>query len=109
MSEEGERLLVEHETVTRRWLLGTGALGAMALKAWPLNAAERPSELAAAVSRIESYMTPQAEFRDVSRGRPLPHTLPAETKQQVGLTRDSWKLNVISDEEHRGSLALAAV
>ena len=44
-------------------------------------------------------MTPPDKFQDVSRGKPLPHSLPDEKKREVGLTRESWRLEVISDPE----------
>jgi len=48
---------------------------------------------------LEPYFTPQEKFRDVSRGKPLPHSLSEEKKRQAGLTRETWKLEVISDPE----------
>jgi DMSO/TMAO reductase YedYZ molybdopterin-dependent catalytic subunit len=48
--------------------------------------------------------TPQEKFRDVSRGKPLPHSLPDEKKREVGLTRETWKLEVISDPENPARL-----
>ncbi|MEZ4863679.1 MAG: hypothetical protein R3C14_20325 [Caldilineaceae bacterium] len=45
------------------------------------------------------YLTPQNEFGDVERGNPLPYTLPAEQRVQVGLERESWHLEVIADPE----------
>jgi DMSO/TMAO reductase YedYZ molybdopterin-dependent catalytic subunit len=53
---------------------------------------------------MEPYFTPPREFRDVSRGKPVPHTLPEEKKREVGLTRDTWKLEVVSDPEHPAML-----
>ncbi len=49
-------------------------------------------------------MTKPDDFRDVSRGKPLPHTLPDEKKAEVGLTRDSWRLEIISDPEKPSKL-----
>jgi len=40
------------------------------------------------------------QFRDVSRGKPLPHSLSEEEKRKVGLTRQTWKLEVISDPDN---------
>lgn len=57
-------------------------------------------ELAGPIENLESYFTPQAQFQDVSRGDPLPHALPDERKRQVGLTRETWQLDVISDPDH---------
>lgn len=52
----------------------------------------------------EPYFTEANQFRDVSRGKPLPHSLPEEKRREVGLTRDSWSLEVISDPEHPAKL-----
>jgi DMSO/TMAO reductase YedYZ molybdopterin-dependent catalytic subunit len=43
------------------------------------------------------YLTPQAEFGDVERGNPLPYTLPLEVRRQVGLERETWRLEVVAD------------
>jgi DMSO/TMAO reductase YedYZ molybdopterin-dependent catalytic subunit len=78
----------------RSFLAGAAALGGCA------GLPEAPSE-----EPPEPYLTPQAKFRDVSRGKPLPHQLPAEKKAQVGLTPESWKLNILSDPEHPAQIA----
>ena len=54
--------------------------------------------------QLEPYFTRQAAFQDVSRGTPLPHSLPADKKREVGLTRETWRLEVISDPEHPATL-----
>lgn len=51
-------------------------------------------------ARPEPYFTPSVNFRDVSRGKPLPHSLPDEKKREVGLTRDTWRLEVMADPDH---------
>ena len=43
------------------------------------------------------YLTPQNEFGDVERGSPLPYTLPPERRREVGLERESWRLEVVAD------------
>jgi DMSO/TMAO reductase YedYZ molybdopterin-dependent catalytic subunit len=43
------------------------------------------------------FLTPEAEFADVERGSPLVYTLPAEVRRQVGLERDTWRLEVVAD------------
>jgi DMSO/TMAO reductase YedYZ molybdopterin-dependent catalytic subunit len=70
--------------LSRRELFGLGAAAFLP----PAQAAPEP------------YLTPQEKFRDVSRGKPLPHTLPPEKKAQVGMTRESWKLEILSDPKH---------
>jgi DMSO/TMAO reductase YedYZ molybdopterin-dependent catalytic subunit len=83
---------------TRRTFLGLGAAGLAALGAAPgRTAAQEPA--AKPHEEPELYLTPQARFRDVSRGNPIPHKLPPEKKSQVGLTRETWTLEVFSDPD----------
>ena len=106
MGAEIDRFLWEHNQVTRRWLLQAGAAGVAALQAGTLLADETPrsSVLAEAIDGLESFLTPQDEFGDVSRGTPKPHSLTDEQKRDVGLTRETWSLDVISDTEHPAKL-----
>ncbi len=94
-----------HHAWTRRHFLRLGAVGAAALNLPPTGAAEPlPPELARTVESLEPFFTPPDKFRDVSRGKPLPHSLPEDKKRIVGLTRETWKLEVISDPENPASL-----
>jgi DMSO/TMAO reductase YedYZ molybdopterin-dependent catalytic subunit len=43
------------------------------------------------------YLTLPEDFGTVERGNPLPYTHPPEKLREVGLTRDSWKLEVVAD------------
>ena len=91
---------------TRRHFLQTGIGVSGALAAWPkaAGAEGRPPELGSAIEALEPFFTPQDKFRDVSRGKPLPHSLSDEKKRAVGLTRETWKLEVISDPENPASI-----
>jgi len=40
----------------------------------------------------------------VSHGKPLPHSLPDEKKREVGLTRETWTLEVVSDPDNPARL-----
>lgn len=102
-------LLREHEQLTRRFFLQSGlttaALASMtpalALSGQDATVSPKPTiEAGKAGARPDPYLTPAGEFRDVSRGTPLPHSLPDEKKQAVGMTRDSWSLEVISDPDN---------
>ena len=53
-----------------------------------------------AIKDLEPWLTAQDAFQDVSRGNPKPHSLSEEKRKEVGLTRDTWKLEVISDPDH---------
>ena len=98
--------LDDHMVVTRRFFVGLGSVGIVALKSLPILADDARDEasLQEAVGNIESWLTKPADFRDVSRGTPVPHTLPLEKRQEVGLTRDTWKLEVASDPDHPARL-----
>ncbi|MBW8884065.1 MAG: molybdopterin-dependent oxidoreductase, partial [Planctomycetia bacterium] len=102
-----QRFLVRHHRLTRRFFMGLGAVGAAAIASWPrLGRAQAGNEeLEKAIAELESFFTPQASFRDVSRGKPLPHSLSEMKKREVGLTRESWKLEVISDPENPAKLS----
>ena len=73
------------------------------------RAAPRPPELSRAIAKLEPYFTAAGKFQDVSRGKPLPHSLPDEKKREVGLTRDTWKLEVISDPGESGQARQATL
>src|SRR5262249_11327578 len=90
--------------LSRRLFLRCGAAWAAGC-AVPASAAEPvPPELAPALEKLEPYFTPPAEFRHVSRGSPIPHTLSEPKRREVGLTRDTWSLEVVSDPENPATL-----
>ena len=63
-----------------------------------------PPELAPALAKLEPYLFSQDEFVDISRGTPVPHSLAEQRRREVGLTRDTWTLEVISDPENPATL-----
>lgn len=95
-----ERVFRQHLELSRRYFLKLGAAGAAALTASPLWAGEDQSEtaLAEAIAKIE-YLTPPEGFRMYGRGKPPPHKLPPEKLRDVGLTRETWRLEVVPDAE----------
>lgn len=121
--------LAEHHRLTRRYFLRVGAVGAAAVSSRQFVAADspagkpKPDEAKAkeaksaaeakpskpekpekAGAKQDPYFTPTAEFRDVSRGKPVPHSLDEAKRREVGLTRDTWKLEITSDPEHPARL-----
>src|SRR6266481_2196023 len=99
--KNADRFLFQHQELTRRDFIRLGATGAAGLGLWPLAACgSMAPELSKALQSLEPYFTPQEKFRDVSRGKPLPHSLSDEEKRKVGLTRQTWKLEVISDPDN---------
>lgn len=94
----------EHADLSRRFFLRCGAALA-AGSAVPARAADPlPAELAPALEKLESYFTAPGKFEDVSRGNPLPHSLPPARKKEVGLTRETWKLEIIADPDKPATL-----
>ncbi len=106
MNEDTDKFLMYHRRLTRRWLMKLGAsavaLGGMSNRAFADD--EKDATLRSAVDKLESFMTKPEDFRDVSRGKPLPHSLPDEKKAEVGLTRESWRLEIISDPDRPSKL-----
>ncbi len=98
--------LAEHRNLTRRYFLRCGTAGIAAMSALPLLArgAERDPALQDVLDGLETWLTNPDDFRDVSRGDPLPHSLDEEKRKEVGLTRDTWKLEVVSDPENQARL-----
>ncbi|MEQ9411155.1 MAG: molybdopterin-dependent oxidoreductase [Fuerstiella sp.] len=96
------RLLNRQLAVRRRHFLQSGLLSAAAMTS--AQASESPSrndaERDQVLKDLESWLTKPDDFQDVSRGKPKPHSLSDAERQAVGLTRDTWTLNVISDPEH---------
>jgi DMSO/TMAO reductase YedYZ molybdopterin-dependent catalytic subunit len=90
---------------SRRSFLRLGAAAAAALGAGPLPALPQEKPAATpAPEPPEPYLTALEKFRDVSRGTPLPHQISPEKRTQVGLTRETWSLEVVSDKDHPADL-----
>lgn len=93
--------------LNRRHFLQVGSVClAGASLPFSINADENvASELHKWIEQLDPFFTPQEKFSEVSRGKPLPHSLPDEKKASVGLTRESWRLEVVGDPNHPPSLA----
>ncbi len=112
MHEHSSRFWSDHQRVTRRWLMQIGASAAMlgGLSGRSVAGGESSTGsdddrlLSEAIAGLESFMTKPDDFRDVSRGKPLPHSLPDDKKAEVGLTRESWRLEIISDPDKPSKL-----
>lgn len=95
----------EHWQLARRYFLSLAAGGAAATllgrelaRGDDASAAASDGELASHVARLE-YLTLPEKFGTVERGTPLPYTHPPEKLKEVGLTRESWQLEVLADPE----------
>lgn len=103
---ELHQFLHAHHELTRRYFLRLGVASSAIAAALPrsLRADSTSPELTSALATLESFFTPPENFRDVSRGKPLPHALPDDKKAEVGLTRDTWQLELLSDPENPAKL-----
>ncbi|VTR95943.1 sulfite oxidase : Putative sulfite oxidase OS=Microbacterium oleivorans GN=BW34_00024 PE=4 SV=1: Oxidored_molyb [Gemmata massiliana] len=103
---EARDYLDEHHDLTRRFFLRCGATLAAgtAVTARGGAADPLPPELSPVLEKLESYFTAPSKFEDVSRGRPIPHTLPVDKKKEVGLTRETWRLEIVTDPENPAKL-----
>ncbi len=98
--------LAEHLNLTRRYFLRCGTAGVAAMLALPMFArgGERDPALQKVLDDLETWLTKQDDFRDVSRGNPKPHSLDEAKRKEVGLTRDTWKLEVVADPDDKARL-----
>lgn len=106
MHDDLRGFLSQHLSVTRRRLMQSGLAAASVFttdSAFASQAKDEP-RLQEALRQLESWLTLPDDFQDVSRGNPKPHSLPEEKRREVGLTRDTWKLNVTSDPDHPASI-----
>jgi len=99
--------LEEHHDVSRRYFLdlslrsATGGLFAGAVGGGNAARAADPdpqTSLASLVDKLE-YLTHPEKFGTVERGNPLPYKLPPEELQAAGMTRKTWRLEVVADPE----------
>ena len=102
-----ENLMTEHREVTRRHFLRLGATGAagLGLVPWLAHAddATAKAALSRAITELEYFTLPD-KFGTVERGTPLPYTHPIEKLREVGMTRETWKLEVVADPDKPATL-----
>lgn len=79
------------------------ALGASATPSFVRGAAStdaRHPVLEEAIAKLsQTYLTPQGDFYNVERGKPLPYKLPLEKRLEVSLERERWTLDILTDPE----------
>src|SRR5262245_3366859 len=65
-----------------------------------MDGARQPRPRTPAVDKPQTprkFLTPAAEFRDVSRGNPKPFTLTGDALVRARLTPESWRLEIVPD------------
>lgn len=103
-----QAFLIDHQLWSRRYFLRAGvslaSIASLGLASPLRSRAEDPAQPEGDPSKkgvfYSPYFTPQDDFGDVSRGDPLPHKLPDDKKVAVGLTRETWKLEVVADKDN---------
>lgn len=93
-------LLDEHVALTRRFFLQWGAAAVPFGLGASLGLAEPPGgsnpALTQAIAALEYFTLPE-KFGTVERGKPLPYTHPPEKLREVGLTQETWQLEVVPE------------
>ncbi|MBM3854076.1 MAG: hypothetical protein FJ399_13135 [Verrucomicrobia bacterium] len=94
----GSEIGRETPRLTRRGFLHLGGAAAAAWGAPPLGAAERALEpqVREAIAQLE-YLTPLSRAYILDKGKTGVIKLPAEQLRAIGLTPDSWSLEVVPD------------
>ena len=88
------------ETCLAAFSYARGSPGTVSASTFSTIAAEPlPPELAPALAKLESYFTDPIEFGDVSRGKPMPHKLPAG--EEEGSRTDARDVETRSDLRSR--------
>ena len=106
MKSDLSRFIREHRNLTRRFFLGLGTAGVAGISSLPIVARQQEPDAALKekIGQIEDWLTLQNDFRDVSRGNPRPHSFDEAKRKEVGLTRDTWSLEVLTDPQNKAQL-----
>jgi DMSO/TMAO reductase YedYZ molybdopterin-dependent catalytic subunit len=91
--------------MTRRRFIELGVLGATAASMGRLNvqgAAKDPAQADTAADL--EYLTREEDFFNVGRGKPPPNELSDEKRRAVGLTRETWQLEVVTDPDSNAQI-----
>jgi DMSO/TMAO reductase YedYZ molybdopterin-dependent catalytic subunit len=79
-------------SLTRRQALQAGVIGMLA----PDVSAQGVPKLALP---SRDFLTPAEQFRDVSRGEPVPHSLQGEDRVKARLTPETWRLEIGAEDK----------
>lgn len=104
MADSLDPFLHEHAQRTRRYFLQAGGAAIAAAGTAAVAAPGAHDELANAIANLESWLTRPDDFTDVSRGKPKPHSLSQQKRTEVGLTRETWSLEVETDPDQPATI-----
>lgn len=95
----------EHQLSTRRFFMSVLAAGvSTAIHKVDVSAEDLSNPALRLLIEKLNYLTPSEQFGTVERGNPLPYKLPPDDLKEAGLTTDSWKLEVVSDDEYPATM-----
>jgi hypothetical protein len=95
MKIDRSQLAEEHLLLTRRYFLQCAAAG-IAGSLPVLSGAQLNVDFPRPNPKLE-YLTRDENFGTVERGNPLPYKQPEAKLREIGMTRDTWKLEVVPD------------
>ena len=87
----------EPAAFSRREFMRASALAATAVAAGVGDNAHAAAAAAPSAPAPHPLLTKAADFTDVSRGNPKPHTLTGDALVQARLTADTWRLEITAD------------
>ena len=83
-------------SLSRRDVFRQGVAG-LAIGAVPGSTAEALAPSDRTSAPVRPFLTPGDQFRDVSRGNPVPHTLEGNALVEARLTPETWRLEVAAE------------
>lgn len=86
---------MDNDRISRRHAVKLGLGSLAAIGSVHLASAQSSSVATKAASR--PLLTPADQFEDVSRGKPVPHTLKGEALVNARLTPETWRLEITAD------------
>ena len=92
------------DPLTRREAMRAGMAG---LLAGGLAEAGHSEDKPTTTTPARPFLTPAKEFTDVSRGSPVPHSLKGEALAKAGLTPETWRLEISTDDKTVGAKAVS--
>lgn len=84
------------DLLTRRDAFRLGVAGLASSNSCQPVAADGP--LSASKCPPRAFLTPSKDFTDVSRGDPVPHMLTGEALKEARLTAETWRLEIVAEE-----------